>query len=177
MLSNLKYNLLLKQYKDRIYSYSIYMLKNSMDAEDVTQEVLVRLWKNIDNFNLSSAKSYIMTMTHNLCIDYLRRRKLFVNREIEIDEVFEETYLNVDKSIEPEEMTNSRDLNQKLKSAIESLPEKLKSVFVMYQLQGMKYKEISDVLDIPINSVKVYLMRARTILQKELKQVRHEYSN
>ncbi len=147
-----------------------------MDAEDVTQEVLVRLWKNIDNFNLNSAKSYIMKMTHNLCLDYLRRRKTFVNREIEIDELFEDTYSNIDGNNEPDEMTCNEDLNQKLKSAIETLPEKLKSVFMMYQLQGMKYKEISEVLDIPINSVKVYLMRSRVKLQKELKQVKHEYS-
>ena len=63
------------------------MLRNSMDADDVTQEVLIRLWKNLDNFNLNAAGSYIMRMTHNLCIDYLRRRNISANREIEIDNV------------------------------------------------------------------------------------------
>jgi RNA polymerase sigma-70 factor, ECF subfamily len=176
MLSNLKYNVLLKQFKNRIYSYSVYMLRNSMDAEDVTQEVLVRLWKNIDNFNINAAKSYIMKMTHNLCLDYLRRRKVYNNREVEIDEYFEETYSNDDRTEEPDEMIRNKDLNLKIKSAVENLPEKLKSVFVMYQLQGMKYKEISEALDIPLNSVKVTLMRARMKLQKELEEVKHEYS-
>ncbi len=153
------------------------MLRNKMDADDVTQEVLVRLWKNIDNFNINSAKSYIMKMTHNLCLDYLRRRNTFSNKEIEIDDFFEETYSTVDKTDEPDEMASNEELNQKIKSAIECLPDKLKSVFIMYQLHGMKYKEISEALDIPINSVKVYLRRARVKLQNELKQVRHEYAN
>ena len=150
------------------------MLKNKMDADDVTQEVLIRLWKNLDNFNINAAGSYIMRMTHNLCIDYLRRRNISVNREIEIDNIFEETYTNVDDLNNPEMMISQENLNSRLKEAIENLPDNLKSIFIMYQLQGMKYKEISKVLDIPINSVKVYLMRARIKLQKELKEYKNE---
>ena len=145
-----------------------------MDADDVTQEVLIRLWKNLDNFNINAAGSYIMRMTHNLCIDYLRRRNISVNREIEIDNIFEETYTNVDDLNNPEMMISQENLNSRLKEAIENLPDNLKSIFIMYQLQGMKYKEISKVLDIPINSVKVYLMRARIKLQKELKEYKNE---
>jgi RNA polymerase sigma-70 factor, ECF subfamily len=150
------------------------MLKNRMDADDVTQEVLIRLWKNLDNFNINAAGSYIMKMTHNLCIDYLRRRNLSLNREIEIDGVFEETFTNTDDLNNPEEVISEQYLNEKLSEAIENLPDNLKSIFVMYQLQGMKYKEISRALEIPLNSVKVYLMRARIKLQKELKEIKNE---
>lgn len=174
MLSNLKYKLLLKQYKNKVYSYSIYMLGNRMDADDVTQEVLIRLWKNIDNFNMNAAGSYIMKMTHNLCIDYLRRRNILLNREIEIDNIFEETYTNVNDLDNPEIMISQENLNTRIKEAIENLPVNLRSIFIMYQLQGMKYKEISNSLDIPINSVKVYLMRARIKLQNELKEFKNE---
>ena len=61
-------------------------------------------------------------------------------------------------------------MNTKIKEHIEELPEQLKSVFVLYEMQGLKYKEISNVLDIPINSVKVYLLRARKKLQEGLKK-------
>ena len=155
----------------------MYMLKNKMDADDVTQEVLVRLWKNIDNFNINSAKPYIMKMTHNLCLDYLRRRNTFSNKEIEIDDYFEDTFTTIYKAEKPDEIAGNEDLNQKIKSAIECLPGRLRSVFIMYQLQGMKYKEIAEALDIPLNSVKVYLRRARMKLQNELKQVRYEYAD
>ena len=145
-----------------------------MDADDVTQEVLIKLWKNLDNFNLNAAGSYIMRITHNLCIDYLRRRNISVNREIDMDNFFEETYPNTEDLNNPDAMIEQKNLNTKLNKAIENLPENLKSIFVMYQMQGMKYKEISKVLDIPINSVKVYLMRARIKLQKELKEFKDE---
>ena len=150
------------------------MLRNSMDADDVTQEILIRLWKNLDNFNLNAAGSYIMRITHNLCIDYLRRRNITVNREIEIDNVFEETYQNSDNVNNPENIITQENINKKLNEAIDNLPENLKSIFIMYQMQGMKYKEISMTLDIPLNSVKVYLLRARIKLQKELKEFKND---
>ncbi len=150
------------------------MLRNRMDADDVTQEVLIKLWKNLDNFNMNAAGSYIMKMTHNLCIDYLRKRAVSLNRNIDIDNDFEEAYLNLNDSNNPEIMVFNESLNQRLKEAVENLPVNLKSIFIMYQLQGMKYKDISKVLDIPLNSVKVYLMRARIKLQNELKLFKHE---
>jgi RNA polymerase sigma-70 factor (ECF subfamily) len=174
MLSNLKYKLLLKQFKNKVYNYSIYMLRNRMDADDVTQEVLIKLWKNINNFNINAASSYIMKITHNLCIDYLRRRNILLKRELEIDDIFEETYTNINDLNNPELMISRENLSLRLKDAIENLPLNLKSIFVMYQLHGMKYKEISEALDLPLNSVKVYLMRARIKLQKELKLLKDE---
>ena len=150
------------------------MLRNRMDADDVTQEVLIRLWKNLDNFNVNAAGSYIMKITHNLCIDYLRRRNISANREIEIDNIFEETYAKDTDQNNPETMISQENLNKRLKEAVGNLPDNLRSIFIMYQLQGMRYKEISKVLEIPINSVKVYLMRARIKLQKELKEFKNE---
>lgn len=150
------------------------MLKNRMDADDVTQEVLIKLWKNLGNFNMNAAGSYIMKMTHNLCIDYLRRRNISLKRELEIDNIFEETYTNVNDLNNPELVLLKENLSRRLKEAVENLPLNLKSIFVMYQIQGMKYKEISEALDLPINSVKVYLMRARIKLQKELKLLKDE---
>ncbi len=61
---------------------------------------------------------------------------------------------------------------ENIKSKIQELPENLRSVFVLYELQNMKYKEISKSLDIPINSVKVYLLRARKQLQEKLSKLK-----
>ena len=123
---------------------------------------------------MNAAGSYIMKMTHNLCIDYLRRRNIYINREVEIDCAFEETHTNVNDLNNPEIMISQDNLNKRISNAVENLPDNLKSIFIMYQMQGMKYKEISRTLDIPINSVKVYLMRARVKLQKELKEFQNE---
>jgi len=145
------------------------MLKNKMDAEDVTQEVMIKIWQNVDKFNILAAKTWIMKTTNNLCIDYLRRRAVSVSREFEIDEIFEDTYSNNLTSDNPYLVTHLNMMTSKIKEAIKRLPENLRSVFVLYEIEGFKYREISKSLEMPVNSVKVYLMRARKKLQEELK--------
>ncbi len=145
-----------------------------MDADDITQEVLIRIWNNIDNFNIDKAKSWIMRTTHNLCLDYLRKRQTATKKFIDIDEEFENNFIEEDVLSDPEISLRREFIKSKIKDAVESLPEVLKSVFVMYELEGMKYKEISEVLNLPMNSVKVYLLRARKKLQLELKELVHE---
>ncbi len=171
MLTDTKYNFLVQQYKNRIYNYSVFMLKNKMDAEDITQEVMIRIWKNLGKFNILSAKTWIMRTTHNLCIDYLRRRKSELNKNpYSIDDVSETVENNEGEN--PVLQMESKITDEKIKRAIKYLPENLKSVFVLYELQGMKYKEISKSLEMPINTVKVYLMRARKQLQKNLNELK-----
>jgi RNA polymerase sigma-70 factor (ECF subfamily) len=174
MIKQIKYKLLIKQYKNRIYSYAVYMLRNRMDADDVTQEVFIRLWKNIDNFNVNSTAAYIMKITHNLCLDYLKRRSVNLSREYAIDEEFEESYAGNNPEDNPQNVTHWGCMSTKIKEAISRLPENLRSVFVLYEIEGYKYTEISKTLDMPLNSVKVYLMRARLKLQDELKEFKEK---
>lgn len=174
MLKSIKYKLLIQQHKSRIYGYSLYMLKNKLDADDVTQEVMIRTWNNLDKFNFEAAKSWIMKTTHNLCLDYLRRRKLASQREYVIDETAEERLHDVDRLKDPEIGARREMLKVKIQQAVDKLPESLRNIFVMYEIQGLKYREISEILNIPLNSVKVYLLRARKQLQLELKEFRNE---
>ena len=169
MFAEQRYRFLIQQYKNKIYTYSLYMLKNRMDADDVTQEVMIRIWQNIDKFNILAAKTWIIKTTNNLCVDFLRRRSVAVKREFEIDEFFEDTYSKNHDSENPYLITHFKMMASKVKEAIQRLPENLRGVFVLYEIEEMKYKEISKALDLPINSVKVYLLRARKKLQEELK--------
>jgi len=167
-LKSAKYNFLFTKYKNDIYNYSLYMIGNRFDAEDVVQNVLIKIWENIDKFNILAAKGWIIKTTHNLCIDELRKRKRSFKNEIAIDDNFDEMYNEQCKSLIDSEI-NDKILNEQIKMKINLLPANLKSVFVLYEMQGFKYKEISKALDIPLNSVKVYLLRARKKLQEELK--------
>ncbi|MCW8850783.1 MAG: RNA polymerase sigma factor [Melioribacteraceae bacterium] len=171
MITDTKYNFLVQQYKNRIYSYSIYMLKNRMDADDITQEVLIKIWKNINQFNILAAKTWIMKTTHNLCIDYLRRRKVELNKNpYSVDDVSE--FIENNEEENPMLKTENKFAEQKIKNAIKNLSENQKSVFALYEIQGLKYKEISKTLDMPINTVKVTLMRARKELQTNLHEIK-----
>jgi len=150
------------------------MLRNKLDADDITQEVFIRIWNNFEKFEPNAAKSWIMKTTHNLCLDYLRSRKLATEREYVIDEESEERLKSDDRFSDPEVETRREILKEKIHEAIEKLPENFKNIFVMYELQGLKYKEISEILNLPLNSVRVYLLRARKKLQEELREYKHE---
>lgn len=177
MLESSKFDYLIQRYKNKIFNYALYMMHNEMDAEDIAQEVMIRTWQNIDKFNFYAASAWMMRTTHNLCIDYLRRNKMQFQREVSIDDNLSERIEDKKHSDMPEKKLLQNLLNEKIKSAVENLPERLKSPFVLYELQGFKYKEISKILDIPLNSVKVNILRARKQLQKDLKVYAREELN
>ena len=164
-----KYNFLINKHKDKIYGYAFLMMKNKMDADDITQEVFIKIWQNIDRFNLLSAKAWIFRTTYNLCIDYLRKQKSARN----VFDYSNENFLNLasagNSEVDPFMQAHLKFMDKKVKEAIQKLPENLRSILVFYEIQNMKYKEISKVLDIPLNSIKVYLLRARKKLREELK--------
>jgi len=167
-LKSTKYNYLFNQYKNDIYHYSLFMLGNRFDAEDAVQDVLIKTWENINRFNMFSAKAWMIKTTHNRCLDLLRKRKRNLNNEVPIDENFENNFINPNEA-DLNTIIDNKIATEQINLKIKILPEKLKSVFILYEIQGFKYKEISKALEIPINSVKVYLMRARKKLQEELK--------
>jgi len=164
-----KFDFLIKQHKNKIYNYAIYMMKNVMDAEDITQEVLIRTWQNIDNFNFNAAKAWMMRTTHNLCIDYLRKNKISNTRVLQVNVEQMEEISDNSLAGNPGKVMIKNITDENIKTAIEHLPERIKSPFVLYEMQGFKYKEISEILDVPLNTVKVNILRARKQLQKELK--------
>ena len=169
MLPSSKFDYLIEQNKNKIFNYSLYMLHNQMDAEDITQEVMIRIWQNINKFNFLAARAWIMRTTHNLCIDYLRRNKNQYQREFSIDDNLSERIEDKRNAVMPDEVLDQSLLDKNIKRAVEKLQERLKSPFVLYELQGFKYKEISKILDVPLNTVKVNILRARKQLQKDLK--------
>jgi len=142
----------------------------------VVQDVLLRMWNNLGKFNLLSAKAWLMRTTHNLCLDYIRRNNNLNKREPLISESFENRMK--DETIEgnPDSFMNKNFIKENIMSAVENLPERLKTPFVMYQIDGLKYKEISKILDIPMSSVKINILRARQQLRKELKEYETEKS-
>ena len=92
-----------------------------------------------------------------------------MQRESYFDDELTEKYIDENSQSNPQVIAHINIMTTKIKEAVKALPENLRSVFVLYEIEGLKYKEISKTLDIPINSVKVYLLRARKKLQEVLK--------
>lgn len=171
MINNIKFKIILQQYKNKIYNYCKYILRNQMDAEDTTQEVMIKFWENIDEVSMLHIKSWLYKTAYNKCIDQLRKRKTQLKRESLFDEEAEYLMYAAADNV-PDQLVEVKQKKEILFSAINRLPEDQKNVIIMYELQGLKYREISEVMNLPINTVKVYIMRARKKLHYELKNKR-----
>ncbi|MCR4439136.1 MAG: RNA polymerase sigma factor [bacterium] len=162
-------------YKDRIYSQAYYFLGNRPDAEDVTQEVLLRAWQHFDAIRKPTLKAWLMRVTHNLCIDSLRRHKA-ERAVVSDDELGEATKAVPTQEIEhdPHRVAEQQELKDCLEEAIRRLPPRLRSIIIMREWLDMKYEEISAALGIPMNSVKVYIHRGRKQLRMALGEMAEE---
>jgi len=172
MFKKARYQKCVLDHKDRVFRYAYYTLRNEGDAEDATQEVFIKLWNHFDDVNMLKVKSWLMRTTYNHCIDMIRKRQRTSDRHVEIQE-YQNFDIETPHDEDPRQKIESNTLGKRIEAAVAALPEKIRSVFLMYEIQGLKYREISDAMGIPLNTVKVHLLRARKLLQQELKYERN----
>lgn len=166
MIRELEFKLLCHRHRDEIYRYARSLMGSPADAEDAAQEVLLRLWRSLPNARLFNARAWLHRTTRNYCLDQIRRRShdaAPVGVESDILNEFPD-----ELATDPSASTDQKLLLGQITDALQELPEVLKSVFVLYEVNGLRYREIAETLGIPINTVKVYLLRARKKLQQRL---------
>lgn len=168
MIRELEFSALSHRYCDDVYRYARALLGNGADAEDATQEVLLRLWRYLPVVRLFNARAWLLRTTRNYCLDQIRKRSGRHAPVLVGDEVLDD-YPD-ELTVDPVEAADSSDLQERINSALQELPENLRSVFVLYEVNGLRYREIAKTLEMPINSVKVYLSRAREKMRKLLTQ-------
>jgi len=159
VIREIEFKVLSQRHSDEIYRYAHALLSNQADAEDATQEVLLRLWNQLPKLYPFNLRAWLLRTTRCYCLDQIRRRTnraapMLMDDEILIEQPDE---LAINPSV-------AADSNLRLEQArriLLQLPENLRSVFVLYEVNGLRYREIAEVLGVPINSVKVYLSRAR----------------
>ncbi len=151
---------LLKSIEGSIYSTAFYFMKNEHDAKDITQEALIKVYTKLDSFEEKAQfKTWVQRITSNLCMDKFRSNKHDIS--IEGTELVVRDYLDTQKEVENKIMTE--DLIIKIKQ----LPDNMKAVMILRYVNEFSYSEISDVLDIPLNTVKSYLFRGREKIYNE----------
>ena len=152
--AELSFEHLYETYRGRVFSTAYRMLSNRADAEDVTQDVFVKVFKKLKSFRGDSAVStWIYRIAINACLDFRRRRKL--RQAVSLDDGLEvgSTPLSVTRLIE---------------SALPRMAEGYRQVFVLHDIQGLKHQEIGKILGITDGASKSQLHRARAFLRREL---------
>jgi len=160
---------LAEEYRDRVFTFVYYSLRNREEAEDITQEVLVKLWQHSEKIDPAKTKPWVMRVAYNAVVDAARRRRTrsaVVANGIEFEVV--ESVVSA-PGVDTESTVRSRELRDALERALATVEEPYRSIVVMREVQDMTYAEIVDALEMPLNTVKVYLHRGRRMLREALR--------
>jgi len=161
---------LIERYLKPIYSFVYRLTGNGQDAEDISQEVFVKVWKNLNKFDESkSFKTWLFTIAKNTAYDSLRKKKEIVFSDLEDEDgeggVEEEIS---DSEILPEmALIKSEDVAG-LEAAIKKLPFNYRAVIFLKETEELTFDEIGRILNKPLNTVKSHYRRAILRLRKIL---------
>jgi RNA polymerase sigma-70 factor (ECF subfamily) len=173
---------LYKKYQNAVFGFAYYLTQNRGDAEDLFQEAWLRIAKKLpDEVNMQSIKAWIFTVVANLHRDELRKKRIrrlfFLQKAMSLEK--ENTMFSFlpdqPVSINPEEV-NQTDMGRDISQAMARLPDRQRRVFVLKEIAEFKQAEISDILRIPLGTVKSLMHRAVTRLRRELSKY-NEKSN
>lgn len=148
-----------RQMSRMLYMYAYRFVNNREEAEDVVQEVFVKMWnmgQKLDRYD--SIEALATTMTKNYCIDILRKQK-------HLSDVNVIGQLSYEKS--PQDLIEQAESATIIRRIIESLPELYRNVINLHEIDGMSYEEISSKTGQNINSLRVIISRARSVIRDE----------
>ena len=153
---------LLREVEAAVYRTAYYLLGNEHDALDATQEALLRIYKRLTSYKGHSRfETWAQRIVTNICIDHFRKKK----REFPFPEEITPADLRAGTAVERAGMMTD------LQQAIRRLPPPQRTAVVLRYVQDFSYEEIAEAMDIPLNTVKSHLFRAR----KKLKEWLPEY--
>jgi RNA polymerase sigma-70 factor (ECF subfamily) len=163
---------MIKQYAPRVYAIAIRMVNSREEAEEVLQETFISACKNITKFEGRSALgTWLHRIATNAALMRLRKRKL---QEVSLDAPIEtkdgaDVYREIqDWAFAPDDHAMNSEVRTTLEKAISELPETLRTVFVLREIEGYSTEETARMLDISISAAKVRLHRARLRLRQTL---------
>lgn len=155
---------LFRKYYSGLHRFLWGYVKNTQVAEDLVQEVFVRLWENRHTLDASKKiKTYLYKVGRNLAIDHTRHKK--VVREWEEEKKALHSFVTAEKMVD--EKIHKKMMLKEVKKAIAELPERRRLVFILSRFEGMSYKEIADKLDISVNTVDTQICRALQMLREK----------
>jgi RNA polymerase sigma-70 factor, ECF subfamily len=168
-----EFAVLVERYQDRIYSAVLNYVGNPEDAIDVAQEAFVKAYSKLRSFDSASTfYTWLYRIAINTAIDFLRKRKARPADSLDDDKYTEIGFepMSKDASADPERVAVASEQRQALRAAISSLSDKLRSVIVLHDVQGMSQEEVAAVLNVPVGTVKSRVSRGRAELRYLLRK-------
>ncbi|MBS3743238.1 MAG: sigma-70 family RNA polymerase sigma factor [Wenzhouxiangellaceae bacterium] len=163
-----RFEQLVDQHGGRLFQLARLMLGRDDEAEDVAQETLVKLWKNVDKLREGEELPWLMTCTRNACLDVLRGRTR--TRSLLQLVASQKRALGEADHAGPAEEIHSNERVRALRSAIQEMPEPGRSLLILRDIQELDVATVARALGLSANQVKVYTFRARRQLRFRLEE-------
>ncbi len=161
-------------YKDKVFQLCFRMLGNRHEAEDIAQEAFLRAYVNINSYDTKRKFStWLYRIATNLSIDRIRKKKpdYYLDAEVAGAEgLTMYSQVAADVSL-PEDEVESLELQETIQKEILKLPDKYRSVIVLKYIDELSLKEISEILDLPVGTVKTRVHRGREALRNQLRHL------
>jgi RNA polymerase sigma-70 factor (ECF subfamily) len=162
--NNADYKLLIEKFQNQIFRVAIGFVHNKEDAEEITQDVFVKAFRNLSSFSgKSSFSTWLYRIAVNQSINFLRSKKR-KNVWETIDSIFNLS----SKEKKPDEELESKDLAKVLKDALENLPVSQKTAFILSKYEELNQKQIAAIMNNSEGAVEQLIFRAKNNLQKQL---------
>jgi RNA polymerase sigma-70 factor, ECF subfamily len=155
---------------DAAYNLARWLVRNSHDAEDIVQEAYLRAFKFFGGYQGGDARAWVLKIVRNTSYSFLEK-----NRPTELTDEFDETvHTPGAKQPDAEAALLQSDDSRMLRQALDELPVQFREVLVLRELEGMSYKEIAEVMGLPIGTVMSGLARGRKHLRDRLLRTRDQ---
>jgi RNA polymerase sigma-70 factor (ECF subfamily) len=164
------YRELVELYQPRIHSLALRMLRRAEDAQDVTQETFVRMFRALDRYDPQRPfAAWLFSIASRLAIDHIRRRKHQPIPLTQRDRDDEEYTIEIeDPGLRPEEFASRSEEERRTRALIDSLPPHYRIVVLLRHQQDLSYEEIAEALHLPLGTVKARIHRARALLKERI---------
>ena len=163
---------ILEKYNPRIFRYVKRNVKNDEDARDITQDIFIKVFKALSNWEPRAAfQTWMYTVARNRCIDHFRAHSRRTTYSLgDDDEQFDIVATNLRSN--PEKMAREGEIGMYIRDALAKLSAKQRDVFILYHYEGLRIKDIAEALGISEGTVKVHHHRAMKKLQDILSSIR-----
>lgn len=158
---------IVENYAQQLFRVALGYMHSKEEAEDIVQEVLIKAYNSLSTFKGESKLStWLYRITVNTCLNELSKRKrrwLFSN----IEEVHS-SFIDYSQQKNPEQQLIEEETNRKVRKAIDSLPEKQRTAFILQRYKELSQKEISEIMELTEGAVEQLLQRGKSNLKKRL---------
>lgn len=154
---------LFKTHVKELHAYACTILKDEMAAEEIVQDIFYKLWERPDKFSINgSVASYLYRAVYNACLNHLKHLKVRLKYESHTVHQMKNQTDSASKKI------ISKELESRVKEALERLPEQCRTIFQLSRFEELKYREIAERLEISIKTVENQMGKALKIMRAEL---------